>query len=466
MRPQLEEAALRQRIEAIVAYLKRPDRSAHAQVLLADPLSLSGDLLKPLAGLTKQAHEVEGQLTWHQDGQSAMVVLQVPFAPSDSRRTGPLLDDLDAVIAQAAQRGVHMDYVGSYRHFRDNNQSIHHTLILTIPLSLLLIGIALWSLFRSAQALALLHIPIAAAAIGSAIALSLGSGFHIPLIVLGFGSCIVGIAIDYGIHMTHAALDGHARRVIRPIMISAATTGCAMLALLFSDIPIIHNLGYLLVGGIAAACLAACDLVPRLIKPQPQQPLGWSRLSDGIERWMRRANPKRLMLAGLITAILIPGLWQLRFISDLKQMDGSSAETTASLMAFEQRWGFFHNADFLVGQGSTLDETLRRLRISREAAGLPISPIELLLPDLKQQARNLTAWNTFWQQEAPGFQQRLEHICAELGIRSSAFQTALNSYLPCAAQPSKQSTRPIPALVTLHTWDNTPLADLFDSSIQ
>ena len=75
-------------------------------------------------------------------------------------------------------------------------------------------------------------------------------------------------------------------------------------------------------------------------------------------------------------------------------MDGSSAETTASLMAFEQRWGFFHNADFLVSPGSTLDKTLRRLRISREAAGLPTeSPIELLLPDLEQQARNLTAWN-------------------------------------------------------------------------
>ena len=187
-----------------------------------------------------------------------------------------------------------MDYVGSYRHFRDNNQLIHHTLIRTIPLSLLLIGIALWSLFRSAQALALLHIPIAAAAIGSAIALSLGGGFHPTDRPRLWKLCRWPSPLDCGIHMTHAALDGHARRVIRPIMISAATTGCAMLALLFSDIPIIHNLGYLLVGGIAAACLAACDLVPRLIRPQPQQPLGWSRLSDGIERWMQRANPKRL----------------------------------------------------------------------------------------------------------------------------------------------------------------------------
>ena len=469
LRGDLDEAALRQRIEAIAAYLRRPDRSGNAWALLADPLGLSAEVLKPLTQLQQNdtgAHQQDGHFTWHADGQSLMLLVQIPFAPADNRQTAPLLNTLDAVAASAAQRGIAIDYVGSYRHFRDNNRSIHQTLITTIPLSLLLIGLALFSLFRSFSALAILHIPVAAAALGSAIALTLGSGLQVPLIVLGFGSCIVGIAIDYGIHMTHAALQGEARSVMRPIAISAASTGSAMLALLFSDIAIINNLGYLLVGGIAAACLGACDLLPRCVRPQPHQRLGWNGLSNGLEGWLAKASPKRLALSALLTLALAPGLWRLGFIADLQQMDGSSAETRASLRAFESRWGGHHNSDFLVSQGDSLDAALKGLRLGRSAAGLPPSPLSCCFPTTSSRKQTSRAWNRFWSTEAAAFRQRVENICADIGLRSSAFAEAFTAYRPVSAgaTPEKHQ-RAAPPTVSAETWADSPFAALLTNSL-
>ena len=139
LRGDLDEAALRQRIEAIAAYLRRPDRSGNAWALSQTRQGLSAEVLKPLSMLQQgdaSAHQQDGHFTWHADGQSLMLLIQIPFAPADNRQTAPLLNTIDAVAAAAARRGVAIDYVGNYRHFRDNNRSIHQTLITTIPLSL------------------------------------------------------------------------------------------------------------------------------------------------------------------------------------------------------------------------------------------------------------------------------------------------------------------------------------------
>ena len=310
-----------------------------------------------------------------------------------------------------------------------------------------------------------MHIPVAAAALGSAIALTLGSGLQVPLIVLGFGSCIVGIAIDYGIHMTHAALQGEARSVMRPIAISAASTGSAMLALLFSDIAIINNLGYLLVGGIAAACLGACDLLPRCVRPQPHQRLGWTGLSNGLEGWLAKGLAKAPCTRGAAHLCARPGLWRLVFIADLQQMDGSSAETRASLRAFESRWGGHHNSDFLVSQGDSLDAALKGLRLGKKRRWAT-SPLELLLPDHEQQEANLRAWNRFWSTEAAAFRQQVENICADIGLRSSAFDEAFTAYRPVSAgaTPEKHQ-RAAPPTVSAETWADSPFAALLANSL-
>ena len=79
----------------------------------------------------------------------------------------------------------------------------------------------------------------------------------VHVLALGFGGALMGLALDYPLHlMAHApgAEAGHARRCVR---IGAATTAVAFLALLVAGIPAIAQVGVFVAVGLAAAAGAA-----------------------------------------------------------------------------------------------------------------------------------------------------------------------------------------------------------------
>ena len=96
-------------------------------------------------------------------------------------------------------------------------------------------------------------------------------GMEINQFLIGFFTMILGLGIDFGMHITHRYKESKSIQktltsVGPGILTAAATTVLGYLALLSGSLPMLHNLGIILAVGILTSMFAAFMLTPSLIK--------------------------------------------------------------------------------------------------------------------------------------------------------------------------------------------------------
>jgi predicted exporter len=353
------------------------------------------------------------------------------------------MNTVETLRAEAAERGVTLIAVGPYRHFHDNYHQVHRDISFSLPISALIILALLWSLFRKKRDIFNLHLPAIAGVVGGGAAVALVHGNEVPLAAFGFAAGLLGIAVDYGIHMTRAVRDGRAQSVARPLLLSYATTTGAFIGLLGSSVPALRVLATCTIGGLSAAMATAVFILPRLLRRrQHRDP--WHRLSDPLVAWSDRPAWQGLALAALLTAALAPGLRQLHVADDPVALSVSSPTTRAEELAVTERWGALHAEHFLVAENPALSTALAAIQRRRQALALPPSSLELLLPSSAEQRRRLAAWNDLWDEHGDRFAMVLGESCATVGLLADHFAPSLTAYQRHTCPP-----------VGNHTWLGT-----------
>jgi predicted exporter len=488
VRARMRDGELKAWLRAVKERASRPEDQLAATAAREDVLAVAGLVMDSLRSHLPSGSS-SGDVVIHVDGAHCLLLLDVPFSPNDLDRTDALMESC-ALVANSAPVGVHLEPVGSYRHFHDNFQSIRTAMVTSLPVSLLIIALVLYSLLRNWRAVAALHAPAILAFAGATAALALIYD-SVPLIMLGFGAGFIGVAIENAIHMTLALQMGEEKLVKSPLTMSFLTTAVAFAVLAFSAMPALRCLGIQVVAGLLIALAASLWLLPALVQrrtpggperspettaPRPASPTmepsvpaklvwdHWSPLSTRLIRWSEGPAWGRVTLATLVSAMLIPGMFALpslghqglQWVDDLKKMDGSTAETWRALDNFLSRWGGFETSDFLVCEQAGLDDALDKVRHARLDLGLHASAVEQLLPSSTEQARRLQAWNALWREEAEPFAKRLAAVCKDTGMRPTAFDASLRRY---QAVERVEDVGP-------ETWSDTPAANLFSGLIQ
>jgi predicted exporter len=451
--PRLAPARLDEYVAAFKERAIHPTDSFTASAARRDLLALGGRILEPLAAGLNGA-ERDGLLTIHHDGEHVLVALEVPFEPGEMSHTAPLMDKVDGLTREARTRGVEIETIGPYRHFRDNLAAVYHDLNTSMPLALLLIGAVLFSLIPNLRALAAMHVP-AVLGMAGGIATVSALGLDVPLPLLGFTAGMLGVAVDSGQHVVVAIRGGEGHEVRRPLVLSFMTMAIAFAVLLTSSVPGIRCIAIMVISGLGISLLAALTLLPSLTPRLPNRDR-WLVLSRPLLAACQRRPARNWVITGLITAALAPGLFKLSFNENLKSYDGSRPETWRALDAFLSRWGAMTPSDFLVTQDAEVGHGLERVAAARAKLGLAPSMIERLVPGPAEQARRVAQWNDFWGRHAEAFAADLRAACAKNGLRFAAFAECVDLYRPLTAPP--------PA-VTPAIWDGTPVNRLVDGMI-
>lgn len=274
------------------------------QLLPRDPTGETRELLAQFDG-SEQPPSTEG--VWStRDGQRALLLLQTRAEGSDLEAQAHALatvrQTFDAVSRPQAGTRLLMTGTGV---FSVSSRSMIQGEVRRLAIASLVLVVGLLLLvYRSGLLLGLSLLPMLTGALAGITAVSLGFG-HIHGITLGFGTTMIGEAVDYAIYLfVQRPGPDSARLFWRTLWLGLLTSLAGFLALLGSGFPGLAQLGVYSTVGLVAAVLVTRYVLPNLMPhdlPAPDLP----RAGAFLQQLMRQAPRLRWLLLAFTALMLL-----------------------------------------------------------------------------------------------------------------------------------------------------------------
>ena len=348
------------------------------------------------------------------DGRVAVIMVELNFPSSDTGTGREFFAELDTQLGELPE-GVAVHEVGAHRSSVDNAEVLRTDMHITIATSV--VGILLLFLFAF-RALSPIIVTLVSVGFGFAVAMGSQGWFHgeLSAITAGFAAVLLGISVDYAIHLvtTYANLEGDRetravgalRHVGRPGFIAMVTTGLAILMLRFSEFDGLHQLSEMAIAGIAGALVFAFTGGAQLLRkigPKPGSAEMVSKIVGGIQRGRRKLRFVVLGLALTLTVILVGFLPRVEFDGDVMNLDGKSSETRASEQLVQTAFGQETlSRTLVVVGGDDLESALRANDLAaRDLRSLDASfeSTAWVMPAEQTQRENLERWSRFFDED-------------------------------------------------------------------
>jgi len=235
-----------------------------------DPFGLSWKAMAKLAAFRPGENIAlnNGFLT---NKENSAILLFAEINRDDSIKTSDatIVEWFQRLKKLSAQNHVTMLWMGAPRASFDNEQQIKKDINLTAPLSIVFILILCISVYQRKRYGFLAFLPTI---VGIILTLGLFSLFtSLSFIMLGFGAALLGITIDYAVHVLfhfdhyHQTKHQTVAFLYRPILASAVTTATAFGVLIVAGIPGLSQLGMVTAIGILFVALLALVFLPVLL---------------------------------------------------------------------------------------------------------------------------------------------------------------------------------------------------------
>ena len=206
------------------------------------------------------------------DGERALLIARTRAPMSDTDGQAREMAEVEAAFAEARQgQPLRLVMSGPGVFSVKSRALVKHDVERLAAVSLALVAALLLAVYRSALALALGLVPVASGALAGVAAVSLGFD-TVHGITLGFGTALIGEAVDYSIYLfVQAEQAGGAggeewvRRFWPTIRLGVLTSVAGFSAMLFSGLPGLAQLGVFSIAGLAAAALVTRFVLPGLL---------------------------------------------------------------------------------------------------------------------------------------------------------------------------------------------------------
>ncbi|MBS0317069.1 MAG: MMPL family transporter [Proteobacteria bacterium] len=310
-------AGLHQAIADMIDLLASPAGLIVKSILPSDPTGEIPLLLGQLAdsaGASGQPRSVDG--AWaSRDGRRALLLVQTRAPGSDTDGQQQAMAALQSAFATAKQQApapaqsatLVMSGPGVFG--VEARDSIRHAVERLSLIGLTLIVVLLLLVYRSARTLLLGLLPVLSGALAGIAAVSLGFGI-VHGITLGFGTTLIGEAVDYSIYLFvqsgaegegRAARGGWVHRFWPTVRLGVLTSVCGFASLLLSGFPGLAQLGLYAITGLLVAAAVTRFVLPELLAPTFRV-RDLSALGTTLARAVRRAGRLRWGVAALLLA--------------------------------------------------------------------------------------------------------------------------------------------------------------------
>lgn len=322
---------------------------------------------------------------------------------------------------------------------------IRSDMVLLTSAASILVLLILLVVMRSVVMIVALSIPLVLGIIGGIGAVQIVFG-NVHGITLTFGATLLGIAIDYPLHLAcHAAgrsdTAAVASRIWPVLRLSALTTSAAFLPFVLSSFPGLGQLGLMSIVGLVVAAAATRWLLPRMMPARPRvfvPALPWRILTGG-----GRARPLQIVaLVLLVGGVAWAGISGTRLWEDnLARLSPLPAEQLRLDRALRAELNVPDTRHMVVISGENAEAVLQKSeraaahldQLRRTGALAAFEAPSSYLPSIKTQDRR----RAMLPDEAL-LRQRLSTALTGLPFRANAFDDFLRDV--AAAKSAKPAT--------------------------
>ncbi len=337
-----EEAGLRAAVSDTIDLLTSPAGVLLKPYLARDP---TGEMLSILGQLNPSVQPRVVAGVWgSRDGERAMLLLQTRVLGSDTDGQAAAIDKIQSSFAQATQAAgnpaLTMELSGPGQFAVQARETIKTEAKRLSLMSSVAIWLVLFWVYRSFKLLGLGLIPVLSGTLAGIVMVSLVHGTVFG-VTIGFGSALIGEAVDYAIYYFvqagHQGVDQW-RRVFWPtIRLGVMTTAIGFGALLFSGFPGLSQLGLYALSGVVTAALVTRFVLPSLTGPGlrvPAHTVWTGRWARALSQAHRLRWPVLVMAVVALAYLFVQrdALWNSN-LSSLSSVTSSQAQVDARMRA-------------------------------------------------------------------------------------------------------------------------------------
>lgn len=258
---------------------------------------------------------------------------------------------------------------------------------------------------------------------------------EISAISLGIGAVLLGITLDYSLHILTHIRNGESvkslyKSVTKPILMSSLTTAMAFLCLLFINAQALQDLGIFAAISVIGASLFALLFIPQVYRTQDKNPSTKHTLIDRFANY--DFSKSKLSIITIVGCIILSAFTfhKVQFNNNLSQLNYLPKYLEDAETDIDALTNVSSKSLYIVAYGEDSERVLQindsifnQLTLLKKAhAILDFNSIGALVSSDKKQANQIKTWQNFWtEQTKTQTQQFLTESGTSFGFKDTSF---------------------------------------------
>jgi len=377
-----------------------------------DPFGLSFRALKKLEDLKiSDAFEIYNGFLTTNNKKNILLFIKPKLPVNETDANTLFVKKLYAIsndLNQKYKDKVSSAYYGSTVIAVGNANQIKTDIQYTVSIAMTVLLLLLILFYRRILAPFLLFLPTVFGALIAIVALYFIRG-KISAISIGIGSVLLGITIDYSLHiLTHFRNNNNIKQlyqdVAQPILMSSITTAIAFFCLLFLKTQVLQDLGIFAAISVLSTSVFALILIPLFYEPKEVKNVHSKNLIEKIAAYS--FNKNKVLIVFLFIALIISFFTskKVTFNKDLNQMNYQSEAMLKAEHNLDDILNLSSKSVYLVAYGDDMDDVLgtntkinsllKQEKIENNI--IRYSSNGFLINSSEEQKSKINHWDQFW----------------------------------------------------------------------
>lgn len=408
--------------------------------ILKDPFGISFIGLKKLQQLGMgDEYRLQDGYVITKDNQKILLFISPKLPGNETKKNTLFVDKLDAIkdgLNAKFSKTATVEYFGATNIAVANARQIKSDIQTTTLVAITLLMLILMVYYRKFLIPLIILIPTIFGVL-FAVALLYFLRGTISAISLSIGSILLGVTIDYALHiLTHYKHNSDIkvlyRDITKPLIMSSTTTALAFLCLLFVNSGALQDLGIFAAVSVVVTALFSLLIIPHLYKPKGGDAMEHITVLDKLAGFSFHNNKLLIIVSVIIIIASFFTFNKVIYDKDISQLNYVPADIKLAEKHLEGATNVTSKSLYVAVYGNSAEEVLQnnstlytQLNKDKKADKLlNYSSIGGVVLSKEEQQQKIDRWNTFWTpQRKQQVKAGLITEGAKLGFKPNTYES-------------------------------------------